>query len=57
MIRKATTADLNEIVKIYDAIHDLEEKGLTTTGWCRSIYPTIENAKWPLLPAICLSWK
>lgn len=45
MIRKATTADLNEIVKIYDAIHDLEEKGLTTTGWCRSIYPTIENAK------------
>ena len=36
--------DLDDIVKIYDAIHTREEAGLTTIGWIRSIYPTGQTA-------------
>lgn len=44
-IRRATQADVPGIAAIYDAIHTLEEQGLTTTGWVRSIYPTDETAR------------
>ena len=37
--RKATSDDLEDIVRIYDKSHDAEEAGLTTTGWKRGIYP------------------
>ena len=39
MIRKATAADIDAIVSIYDEILDAEEAGLTTTGWIRGLYP------------------
>ena len=45
MIRKATTKDLDGIVAIYDAIHDLIEAGKLGTGWIRSIYPTRDTAE------------
>ena len=37
--RKATSDDLEDIVRIYERSHDAEEAGLTTTGWKRGIYP------------------
>jgi 3-methyladenine DNA glycosylase AlkD/GNAT superfamily N-acetyltransferase len=37
--RKATSDDLEDIVRIYDRSHDAEEAGFTTTGWKRGIYP------------------
>jgi len=45
LIRKATMADLDAVVSIYNAIHDREEVGLSTTGWIRSVYPTAATAK------------
>ena len=45
LFRKATMADAPGIAAIYDAIHTLEEQGLTTTGWVRSIYPTEATAR------------
>ena len=45
MFRKAVSADLNAIAAIYDAIHDREEAGLSSTGWVRSIYPTRATAQ------------
>lgn len=44
-IRKARKADIDGIVKIYDRIHDAEEKGLSTVGWIRNVYPTEKTAK------------
>lgn len=44
MIRKATEKDIAAVAKIYSDIHTLEEAGLTTIGWIRSIYPTEETA-------------
>ncbi len=44
-IRKAKKADIDSIEKIYERIHDGEEKGLTTTGWIRNIYPTRKTAE------------
>lgn len=44
-IRKATISDIDDIEKIYENIHDEEEKGLTTIGWIRNIYPTRTTAK------------
>lgn len=45
MFRKAVSADLNAIAAIYDAIHDREEAGISSTGWVRSIYPTRTTAQ------------
>ncbi len=45
MIRKAQEADIDSIEKIYDRIHDGEEKGLTTIGWIRNVYPTRKTAE------------
>ena len=44
-IRKATKNDIDSIVKIYENIHDEEEKGLTTIGWIRNVYPTRKTAE------------
>lgn len=44
-VRKATAADLDEIEKIYDAIHTEEENGRATIGWIRDIYPVRATAE------------
>lgn len=43
-IRKAQKGDIDFIERIYENIHDEEEKGLTTIGWIRNIYPTRKTA-------------
>lgn len=47
--RKATEADIPAIAAIYDDIHTGEEKGESSIGWIRSIYPTAETARAALL--------
>ena len=44
-IRKAIKSDISAIERIYNIIHDGEEKGITTIGWIRSIYPTRKTAQ------------
>lgn len=44
-IRKAVAKDIDGIEKIYEAIHDGEEKGLSTVGWIRGVYPTRKTAE------------
>lgn len=44
-IRKADKNDLNQIEKIYNHIHLREEKGLTSIGWIRNVYPTLQTAQ------------
>lgn len=43
--RKAAAADIPAITAIYDHTHDLEERGETTIGWIRGVYPTEETAR------------
>lgn len=45
MIRKATEADLDAVIKIYDELHDAEESGEIFVGWIRTIYPTRTTAE------------
>ncbi len=45
IIRKAKQADIDEIEKIYDHIHDLEESGSVTIGWIRGVYPIRKTAE------------
>ena len=54
-IREATKNDIDSIEKIYENIHDEEEKGLTTIGWIRNIYPTRKNAEDGLERKVCMS--
>lgn len=44
-IRKAERKDIDEIVKIYDAILDKEEKGEMSVGWQKGVYPTKATAE------------
>lgn len=44
-ICKAVKRDINSIEKLYEAIHDEEEKGLTVIGWIRNVYPTRKTAE------------
>ena len=44
-IRKAIKDDIDSIEKIYENIHDCEEKGLSATGWIRNVYPTRKTAE------------
>ena len=44
MIRKATPDDIDQIEKIYTAIHDAEESGTLTIGWLRGVYPVRQTA-------------
>ena len=39
VFRKASHDDIDAIERIFDKSHDAEERGLTTTGWVRGIYP------------------
>ena len=43
--RKADINDIDDIDRIYERTHDVEEAGLTTTGWVRGIYPVREVAE------------
>lgn len=45
IIRKATKNDINSIEKIYNALHNEEERGLAVIGWIRNIYPTRKTAE------------
>ena len=45
IIRKATSIDLPEIIRIYDEIHTREEAGEVTTGWIRGVYPVQKVAE------------
>ncbi len=44
MIRLATEDDLKAVEKIYDVLHDAEERGEISVGWIRGIYPTGNTA-------------
>ncbi len=44
-IREAIKNDIDAIEAIYENIHDGEEKGLTTCGWIRGVYPTRKTAE------------
>lgn len=43
--RKAAEVDIPAITAIYDHTHDLEERGETTIGWIRGVYPTRKTAE------------
>ena len=40
MIRKATEADLDAVLRLYGEMHDAQEAGLICTNWKRGIYPS-----------------
>lgn len=45
MFRKATAADLDAIERIYDKIHDAEDRGELVTGWISHVYPVRATAE------------
>ncbi len=49
VFRKATEADIDKIEEIYLDVIDCEEKGFTTIGWLRGVYPTRKTAEDALL--------
>ena len=44
VVRKAAAADIPAIAAIFEHTHDLEERGETTIGWLRGVYPTEATA-------------
>lgn len=44
LVRKAVAAELDEVCRIYELIHDAEESGVVTVGWRRGVYPTRATA-------------
>jgi len=44
-ITKAEKNDIDSVERIYEHVHDCEEKGLTSTGWIRNVYPTRKTAE------------
>lgn len=40
IVRLCEKKDLEQVIHIYDLIHEQEEKGKMTIGWIRQIYPT-----------------
>lgn len=44
IFRKAVEKEIHAVSALYSAIHTEEEKGHTTTGWQRNIYPTRDTA-------------
>ena len=44
MIRKATSNDLDAVVRLYDEMHDAQAAGLICTNWKRGIYPSRATA-------------
>ena len=45
IIRKAKTADIDAVAKIYDEIHSEIEKGNLTVGWEKGVYPVKSTAQ------------
>ena len=45
IFRKAEERDLSAVSAIYEDIHTLEERGETTIGWIRGVYPTLDTAR------------
>ena len=45
MFRKAGSADLAAIERIYEEVHTAEETGRQVIGWIRDVYPTGRTAK------------
>lgn len=45
MIRRAETGDLDAVERIYNELHDAEERGDITVGWKRDIYPARSTAE------------
>ena len=45
MIRKATSADIDSVERIYDEVLQAEEEGKISVGWIRGIYPTRATAE------------
>ena len=45
MIRKATSADIDSVERIYDEVLRAEEEGEISVGWIRGIYPTRATAE------------
>ena len=45
MIRKATSADIDSVERIYDEVLSAEEAGKISVGWIRGIYPTRATAE------------
>ena len=48
-IRKAVTADINAVERIYNEIHQAESDGKYTTGWIKDVYPVRSTAEAALL--------
>ncbi len=44
-VRKAQEPDLDGIEAIYERVHDAEERGLSSVGWIRGVYPTRKTAE------------
>ena len=44
MIRKATMADLDSVLSLYEEMHDAQEAGLIRTNWVRGVYPSRTTA-------------
>lgn len=44
IFRTANTSDVAAITEIYEKTHELEQKGLSCTGWKKGIYPTEKTA-------------
>ena len=45
MVRKGTEKDIPQVAAIYEHIHDGEERGTSTVGWIRNVYPTVDTAR------------
>lgn len=43
--RPAELSDVTAITEIYEKTHELEQKGLSHTGWKKDIYPTEKTAE------------
>ena len=43
-VRKAGASDIDSIEQIYERAHDDEQRGASTVGWVRGIYPTRQTA-------------
>lgn len=44
-ILRAQEKDIDSIEKIYESVHNQEEKGPTSTGWVRNVYPVRKTAE------------
>ena len=45
IFRRAENADVPAVAGIYEAIHGQEERGESSVGWIRGVYPTQDTAR------------